>query len=214
MDESHQQSAVEVVVAAHGWRASVSSTGATLRQVSVDGIDVVDGFDRGQAPSAARGQLLAPWTNRLRDGRYAFGGRSHQLEITDPATTTALHGLVGAAPWQVVRHDAGSATLEHRLTGARGYPWDLLLRVTYEIDAAGLAVTHEARNLSPDAAPYAVGAHPYVVAGPGAVDGWTIALDASEVMLVDAERMLPSAVVGVVTDDHMLCDRATSRASS
>jgi aldose 1-epimerase len=198
VDESQPESAIEVVVAAETWRAWISPMGATLRQVSVDGVDVLDGFEPLDVPTGARGMLLAPWTNRLRDGRYEFGGRSHQLDVTDRATGTALHGLVGAVPWEVVRHDAGSATLEHRLAGARGYPWDLLLRVTYEIDATGLTVTHEARNLSSDAAPYAVGAHPYVVAGPGAggaVDDWTVALDATEVMLVDRERMLPSGVV-------------------
>lgn len=191
----------EVVVVHGDDRASISTTGATLRQVRWGGHDVLDGFGPGESAAGARGQILAPWTNRLRDGTYDFGGRSHQLPVTDASTRTALHGLVADLPWSVLDRTDGAVTLGLRLEPRSGYPWELQLTVTYALDDDGLTVRHGVQNLSGTAAPYAIGAHPYVVAAQGPVDDWTVRLDAAQVMLVDAERMLPVSVVPVGTAD-------------
>ena len=39
------------------------------------GSDVVDGFGIDERSTDGRGQVLAPWPNRLTDGRYQYGGR-------------------------------------------------------------------------------------------------------------------------------------------
>jgi aldose 1-epimerase len=39
--------------------------------------------------------------------------------------------------------------------------------------------------------------HPYLVAGPGRVDDWTFELDASRVLAVDPERLLPQGLQDV-----------------
>lgn len=179
------------------WMAEVSTSGGALGQVRHAGIELLDGFPPMASSTMARGQILAPWTNRLRDGRYEFMGESHQLEISDPATMTALHGLASRARWDVADRRDDAITLELRLDGTDGYPWTLLLQVTYVVAPTGLIVTHEASNLAPTKAPYAIGAHPYVVAGDGRVDDWRVELDASRVMLVDPERMLPLGIVDV-----------------
>src|SRR5674476_762460 len=48
------------------------------------------------------GASSAPWPNRLRDGRYAYAGTGSQVDISEPPTNTALHGLVMWQRWQVV----------------------------------------------------------------------------------------------------------------
>ncbi len=48
------------------------------------------------------GQVLAPWPNRIRDGRYTFGGEVHQLALTEPARHNAIHGLVNWERWRLV----------------------------------------------------------------------------------------------------------------
>lgn len=187
----------DVEIASDRWRATVTPIGAILRQLSHDDEEVVDGFGPGAERTGARGQVLAPWVNRLRDGRYDFGGQAYRLDITDGSTGTALHGLVTEVTWDVVRREIASVRLEHRLAGAQGYPWELMLGVTYELGDDGLTVTHDVANLSASQAPYAVGAHPYLCVGAGPVDDWTVTLDASEVMLIDAERMLPTGIADV-----------------
>jgi len=71
-----------------------------------------------------------------------------------------------------------------------GYPWTLDLHVLYDLSADGLTVTQTATNLSDRPAPYASGAHPYLSAGQGPVDGWELTLPAS-VRLLSDERQLP-----------------------
>jgi aldose 1-epimerase len=158
---------------------------------------VLDGSRRGEPTVGARGQILAPWTNRLRDGRYEFEGRVHQLPVTDVATGTALHGLVAGRSWSVVHEEDGTVALGLRLTGEEGYPWQLQLTATYTLDDDGLTVVHDVENLSASRAPYAIGAHPYVMPAAGLVDDWVVTLDASHVMLVDEHRMLPVGTVEV-----------------
>ncbi|MGH8894923.1 MAG: aldose 1-epimerase family protein, partial [Actinomycetes bacterium] len=59
--------------------AVVAEMGATLRSYDVAGLPVVDGFGANVRPDGGRGQILAPWPNRVRDGRYSFAGEDLQL---------------------------------------------------------------------------------------------------------------------------------------
>lgn len=174
-----------------GYRAVIAQAGATLRVLEHDGVALLDGFGADEIAPGARGQLLAPWPNRIGDGRFEFGGEDHQVPIDEPEHRNALHGLVRWASWTVQQHCARSVTLAHRLAARTGYPWTLDLGVTYEVSADGLRVTQSAANRAATAAPYASGAHPYLAVGPGPVDGWELTLPAATHLLVD-DRLLPT----------------------
>ena len=58
-------------------------------------------------------------------------------------------------------------------------------------------MTQTATNRSDAVAPYASGAHPYLRAGAGPVDGWTVDVPAGVRILTDAERLLPTATEDV-----------------
>ena len=81
-----------------------------------------------------------------------------------------------------------------------GYPFRVEVETEYRLDADGLRQTVTARNLGADAAPWGTGPHPYLVAGDGRVDDWTLALPASEVLTVTPDRLSPVAVEPVT--DH------------
>ena len=51
---------------------------------------------------SGRGQVLAPWPNRLGDGRYHFEGRDGLAALDEPARHNAIHGLVRWTAWHVV----------------------------------------------------------------------------------------------------------------
>jgi aldose 1-epimerase len=138
-----------------------------------------------------------PWPNRIRDGRYAFDGSSQQLGLTEPARHNASHGLVRWVAWSLVAHRPDHVTLTYRLMGQTGYPWTLDVEVAYALDADGLTVTQSATNRSDAVAPYASGAHPYLRAGDGPVDRWTVEVPAAVRMLTDAERLLPTGTEDV-----------------
>lgn len=188
----------------HGaYAADVASAGATLRTLSFDGRDLVAPFDADQARPEMRGALLAPWPNRIADGRYGFGGVTHQLPLNEPARGNAAHGL---AAWEDFAPDEIAAD-RVRLTGAvqarPGYPWRLRLDVDFVLDGAGLTQRVTATNESAEPAPVGIGGHPYLRAGDGgarAADAWSIEIPADDVLLTSADRLLPTTLVGV--GDH------------
>lgn len=177
-------------IAAGGYAAVVTESGGALRTLSHDGRALVDGFAEDEMSSGGRGQLLVPWPNRIRDGRYSFGGQDLQLAHTEPKRHHASHGLARWVAWTLEEHTATSVSLQYRLMAQSGYPWTLDLHVGYDLSADGLTVTQTATNLAPSAAPYASGAHPYLSAGPGPVDSWELTLPAATRSLVD-EALIP-----------------------
>jgi aldose 1-epimerase len=138
------------------------------------GIREWDGFLLGygldEMCSSGRGQLLAPWPNRLAGGRYEWDGEEHQLPVNEVATGSAIHGLVRWASWRAVEREHGRVRLEHVLHAQPGYPFALHLRVDYRLDRAGLTVRTEAQNIGGSACPFGAGHHPYVLAPTGKVD--------------------------------------------
>jgi len=68
-------SGTQVHLSRGGQRATIATVGAALREFSVDGSDVIVPFAADEVAPAFHGMVLAPWPNRLADGRYSFGGR-------------------------------------------------------------------------------------------------------------------------------------------
>lgn len=179
-------------LSAHGYEAVVTQSGV-LAALRFDGRDLVDGVPDGAMPAGGRGQLLVPWPNRIRDGRYRFDGAEQQLALTEPKRHNASHGLVRWVSWSVVERTEDRIVLGYFLPAQTGYPWALALRTTYALDEGGLTVVQEATNLADSRAPYASGAHPYLLAGEGPCDGWELTLPATTRLVTDEERLLPVA---------------------
>ncbi|WP_193614522.1 aldose 1-epimerase family protein [Nocardioides lijunqiniae] len=173
-----------------GYRAVVTESGGALRELTYGARALVDGFAEDEMSAGGRGQLLMPWPNRIRDGRYEFGGTEHQLALTEPKRHNASHGLARWVAWTLEEHTPHSVSLQYRLMAQTGYPWTLDLHVVYDLSADGLTVTQTATNMSPAPAPYACGAHPYLTVGPGPVDTWELTLPASTRSITD-DRLLP-----------------------
>lgn len=173
-----------------GFRAVVTEVGAGLRELSADGRPLVRGFAADEPVHAGRGQLLLPWPNRVGDGRYEVNGEPRQLDLTEPALHNAIHGLTRWMSWLPVEHGDAHVVLATRLHHQPGYPHVLDLTARYELGGDGLSVEVTARNVGSSRAPYAVGSHPYLDAGPGPVDDWTIDIPVTQRLRVD-DRLLP-----------------------
>ncbi len=186
----------QFAISGGGYAAVVTESGAALRALTYAGRELVDGFAEDAMSSGGRGQVLMPWPNRIRDGRYAFGGQEHQLALTEPKRSNASHGLARWVAWTVEEHTTHSVSLQYRLMAQSGYPWLVDLHVLYDLSADGLTVTQTATNLSASPAPYASGAHPYLSVGDGPVDTWELSLPASTRSITD-ERLIPVEVEDV-----------------
>ncbi|HZP74480.1 MAG TPA: hypothetical protein VFA97_14000, partial [Gaiellaceae bacterium] len=148
--------------------------------------DVLLVYDANEMAAAGRGQVLAPWPNRLADGAYSFGGSSFQLPINEPETHTAIHGLVRFANWVCVEHRPSRVVLEHTLHPQPGYPFLLRLRVAYDLDEAGLKVETSTENLGSDPLPFGLAHHPYIA---GRADEFQVTLPAAARLRVDSRKL-------------------------
>ena len=174
--------------------ATIAEVGASVREYSVGGRDVVLPFAEDQIAPAYSGAVLAPWPNRLRDGRYAVAGTEHQMPLTEPERGTALHGLVAHCrftPVPDIAPTSTSVTLEHLLVPTPGYPYALQIRVTYTLSDIGLGVELTTTNLGAGSAPYGVGFHPWLSPGGASLDACSLRLDAATRVSVD-DRLLPT----------------------
>jgi aldose 1-epimerase len=126
---------------AHGdQRVVVVEVGGGLRTYSAGGRELLDGYSPDELCSAGRGQVLAPWPNRIEDGRYDFGGGTYQLPLDELERRNAIHGLVRWAVWAVAEREPARVVLGHVLHPQPGYPFTLELRVEYALSDAGLSV--------------------------------------------------------------------------
>jgi aldose 1-epimerase len=177
-------------------RAVVVGVGAGLRTYSVGDRPLIDGYGVAELCSSGRGQLLVPWPNRIEDGRYDFDGRTHQLPLDEPERRNAIHGLTRWSNWSVEEREANRVVLGHVLYPQPGYPFGLELRVDYSLSDEGLRVRTEATNVGSEAAPYGVGAHPYLAVARDVVDDVELRVPAATVLEAD-ERGLPVGKAGV-----------------
>ncbi|CAL9404100.1 putative protein YihR [Nocardiopsis dassonvillei] len=143
--------------------ARIAAGGAALQALTWRGEDLV--WPYTGAPTAFQGQVLAPWPNRIGDGRYRFGGTEHRLDTNDPATGSAIHGLVHDRAWIPVRTTEDTVELHLDLPASAGYPFPLALDLTYRLGDDGLTVTTVVRNTGDAPAPFGLGFHPYLDLG-------------------------------------------------
>ncbi|HEY2949361.1 MAG TPA: aldose 1-epimerase family protein [Micromonosporaceae bacterium] len=155
-------SGTQWMIESDGHEAVVVEVGGGLRAYRVDGSELLDGYGPDEVCPGAAGQVLAPWPNRIRDGRYTFHGESYQLPLTEPAFHNAIHGLVNWLPWRCVEQSAAELVVECDLWPLPGYPWPLRLRTRWSVGPGGLRAEHEATNLGASACPFGLATHPYL----------------------------------------------------
>jgi aldose 1-epimerase len=184
-----------------GHEAVIAEIGGGLCGYRIDGDEIVDGYAAGEVCPGSAGQILAPWPNRIRDGRYTFGGEQHQLALTEPARHNALHGLVCWTRWRATEIEADRVTVEHDLVPQPGYPWPLRLRTAWSIGPGGLRADHEATNTGDEACPFGLASHPYLIHPGVAVDDLLLRVPAHSRLLSDG-RLLPIGAARVAGGEY------------
>jgi galactose mutarotase-like enzyme len=172
----------------------ICEVGGTLRSYTVAANPVLDGFGTDEWSHGGRGQVLAPWPNRLADGRYEFNGIAAQAALDEPERRNAIHGLVRWLPWTLQTRHQNQLSLRLQLHPAPGYPFSLLIELEYHVGRDGLTVTTTARSTGEGTVPFGLGFHPYLTAGPETVDGAILHLPAHDTLDLD-ERGLPTGAL-------------------
>jgi len=198
-------------LSAGDYHATIASVGASLRTLEFDGRPLIVPFDADEVRPAFRGATLAPWPNRVVDGRYTFDGEEQQLALTEPKRGHALHGLAAWLDFEPVDRAADSVTFAATIQAQAGYPHRVEVSVTFSLDEEGLHTTVTGTNTGTSRAPWGTGPHPYLVAGEGRVDDWTLTLPADEVLEVTEDRLIPTGLADVATAEDGSWDFRTAR---
>jgi aldose 1-epimerase len=138
--------------------------------------------DGGRDPWAMASFPLVPWSNRIRDGRFTFGGHTVTLAASEPPGPSGRHAIHGhglRAPWTVVEVGRTGAILEYRHlpvgpvgpagpvgpVGPDAWPtgWPWAYRATQHVTLSDERLTLELglTNESGEPMPAGLGCHPY-----------------------------------------------------
>lgn len=150
MDRTVRLADRPLVLEAGGQRATIDLVhGGRLSSLVVEGYELLpaDGADVYHWGSF----VLAPWTGRLRAGRFDFAGRSYRMPLTAPPH--AIHGLVVETDWQVVGPDTLSVELRD--------PWPFAGRVVHSIRLEHDRLVSRLELLADEAMPASIGWHPW-----------------------------------------------------
>src|SRR2546423_3893141 len=169
--------------------AVVVEVGGALRTFEVAGQEITDGYGPGEIAPSGAGQILAPWPNRIRDGRYTWAGQTYQLAQSEPAYANAIHGLVRWVPWRVADRAPDAVSFSYVSPAQPGYPWELELTTTWSVGPEGLRARHTATNRSGTPAPFGLGAHPYVRLPGVAVDDVVLTVPGERLLVVDGRKL-------------------------
>ncbi len=192
MSASSRPSSADISLSAGINIAHISRVGACLDRLSIAGTELVQQFPQDTPRPFFAGVLLAPWPNRIRDGRWTQDGNAYELAITDKARHNAIHGLVTDGTFDVLHQSDSSVTLEDLIDPAAGYPFSVTVTVSYQLSDQGLECAMSLRNEGVANAPVALGAHPYLTIGDAPIRSLTIEAPVVSHLITDT-HMIPVA---------------------
>jgi aldose 1-epimerase len=114
----------------------------------------------GNSSSKFSSYTLAPWSNRIPNGRFVFNGQSYELQINVSKERTARHGDVQDRPWQVTRDDL-SLRCEFVSPPDVNFPFPFAMTMTHCLSGEVYRLEMHIKNLGDALMPVGFGIHPY-----------------------------------------------------
>lgn len=176
--------------------AEVGTVAALLTDLRVGGVRLVEEVPEHATPPFGTGIVLAPWPNRVRDGRWSLDGAEQELDLTERARGNALHGLLRHSDYELRELTDETVHLGAVIAPQHGWPFLVDTWVLYALTDDGLRVVHGATNLSDRPMPYAVGTHPFLRVGDTPVEDLVLTVRADQYVDVD-ERLNPRGLASV-----------------
>lgn len=183
----------EYWIRAGDYSAVITARGAAVRELLHRGRDLIVPFPAGEPNPDFRGVLVAPWPNRIPDGKYTIDGADYQVPVNEPGRQCALHGFTPELDWRLESPTDSAVELCCAIEPTPGYPFALSITARYWLDGDGLHTAVTAANTGEGQAPYGVCPHPYLLAGPAPLDEWTLEVPAVTFLEVTPDRLLPLA---------------------
>lgn len=178
----------------------VPGCGACMTDLVLQGKPILDGCKTPVEASVnnwGKSSMLFPFPNRLREGRYEWGGEILEFPVNDPATGTALHGLGMDKPIELIGYELGendaTAVCQFQSKGEFPYyPFPFTFTAVFKIEYPGqLTMTLAFRNDGDRALPAGLGWHPYFHLGCEQIKDIELRLPACQLVGIDA-AMIPT----------------------
>ena len=150
-----------MILEAGGWKAALlPEKGVAFRSLTLDGQDVLKPIPDGADPNNGfhGAFLMAPWTNRLEDGRIRVGGVEYRMPVNRPAEGNALHGFFRDLAWTLEDVAADRAAFSCALDHA---PFRCAARLTIALSPAGFSLAASLTNTGDAVTPMGFGWHPW-----------------------------------------------------
>lgn len=112
-------------------------------------------------PRALASFPLVPYSNRIGQARFGWGGATVQLARSAAADPHALHGVGWQRPWTIADHGDDHATLSLTHGGDADWPWPFEATQRIMLRADGLSIALHAVNRHHAPVPLGFGHHPY-----------------------------------------------------
>lgn len=133
--------------------------GGRIAQITFEGIDQLVGHGDDRSAMIAWGCFpMAPWSGRIRHGRFEFEGRHFQLPTN--LGGHAIHGVAFGLPWKVERQDDTKVDLSLALPEDGRWPFGGICRQRFEISERRLRL-HLSVAAGRHAMPVCIGWHPW-----------------------------------------------------
>ena len=163
----------------------IDSLGARITRFINNGTEIMKTAKDGL--QGYNGMVLAPWPNRIKDGKYVFENQEFNLEINEPDRNNALHGFAYKTQFEITKNTATEITLVANLGKTEGYPFLIELEITYQLTLEGFSCSVKATNQSESPAPFGIAFHPYYPAD----DATEVSIPAKTHILAD-RQMIPT----------------------
>ena len=147
----------------------VPQKGATISDLRLNQKNIYDGYNNFQDLEAlawSRGILLAPFPNRLKEGRYSFEGKDYQFPINDSGTGTALHGFISQLEFTLgeleTKEESANISCHTSYEGQFSYfPFPFSSKVRYSLNKNDFSFKFSVSNTGNGNMPIGLGWHPY-----------------------------------------------------
>lgn len=150
---------------AHGWSVGVAPASGTVISCDYEQCEVLrrTKFQGGRDENlfGVSHFPLAPYSNRIRDGRFEFDGKLIRIEPNASGHAHPLHGTAWLGTWSTISRHDDSVTLEYKNRSDHGWPWAFTLRQSIVLQENALSIELVLRNQADTPMPAGLGFHPY-----------------------------------------------------
>ncbi len=185
-------------------KMEVCLRGATLINffISLKGksINILDGYltpEELEEQAGARSCIMAPYSNRIKDGRFTWQNETLQLVNAVNPNKDVIHGFARVVNFDVKNISADDEKAELVLFTDKirngsfpGYPFNINLTVRFTLRERNLDCEITAENIDSVPVPFGCGWHPYFKLGEDGIDNLYLEVPAKKIILLD-DKYIP-----------------------